>query len=464
MKTPVRTARAALLMITALAACTATANAAGPKYDAGYGTVALPTIAGAKNLNPTKCEVLVHDTLGFSGQVSAYEPGARALSTSVQKTFIGLADTHGRTNFPWRTVPSGRGEMILASDFGGDMGFAYVHGLVKERRHARTFIVRKSNAATGKDAKWNDVTLKLPETKLDTFGTAVNVLNLMDGGMLVVIDRVDAQRIYRFTATGKPAKFFGTDGVVTNVPTGPAAWYLPQNAATPLIETWDRKFLIAASGRPGQPTGVAAIGLLKLNPTGSVDEGFADRGLWTPPTTLAEEAPLSGTTKRDAPQTLDVVAETSRHDRMTVLFATKRSNEIGSGTLTAALRLSNSGQITSMTKSFDRGGDGGDGGFPDALPYTFVPTKKGFRYASAWSQFGGGNTVYTYGAIGQLNKLLAPPVKDARFNVKGPFLANDFAATGDGKYIYACGALTKKSAKSKKPWSKYSPALRRFKL
>jgi hypothetical protein len=304
------------------------------------------------------------------------------------------------------------------------------------------------------------VTITLPKPKSSTVAD-VNVLNLRDGGVLVVIDRGDLEWIYRFTSTGKPANF-GTNGVVKLDRLGPSSWYLPPRATTPLLETYDGSLIVAASGRPGQPASGEAIGLIKLSASGALVDGFADHGLWIPPTSLAEEKPLSEGTKRDAPQTLSVVGGRAAGEPLTVLFGTKHSNDIGSGTLVAATQLSEKGVRSAITKSFDQSGDGGDGGFPDALPFSFVPTAKGFSYASAWTQTGGGNTTYTYGAIGGLSPTFAPPLTPKRFNTKSKFLANDFAATPDGKHVYACGAIAQ--SRANRPWAKFAPALKRFDL
>jgi hypothetical protein len=450
--------RAALLALVAIAACASTANAANTQYDPSYGTVALPMIFGASQLTPTRCDAINDTTFAITGVAGN---AGRILSTSRQRIAITIAKSNGTSKRAWLGVTSKKGEQLVASDFDANGEFSYVDAPVIDK-HSSQFVVRRTNYKTGSDKHWKDVELKLPALKNSGFDTSVNVLNLDDGGLLLVIDTNEAQRIYRFTAAGKPAKF-GDNGVVTNGAAGGSSWYLAPRSSTPLLETWDHSLIVAASGRPGQPALGSALGLLKIDAQGKVVDGFADHGLWLPPTALEEEKPLDPSQKRLAPQTMSVVGGDAAGKSLTVLFGTKTGNELGTGTLVAAAQLSENGVQKSVSESFDQSSDGGDGGFPDAQPFTFAATATGVKYAQAWSQHAGGNLVFLVGKRVGLSPSLAS-VQEKQIYTKSNFMAYDFAATPNGKYLYACGALADGPIKTSHPWKRYKPVLRRIKF
>lgn len=454
-----RTVRAALLALIAIAACATSANAASSQYDPSYGTVGLPTLAGENRLTPTRCEAADNGSLAITGVAGN---AGRVFSKSRQKVAITIARTNGSTRRSWLRVASKKGEQLVASDLDANGQFSYVDTPVTDR-DSTTFVVRRTNYFLGSDRRWKDVTIKLPALKGSSFGTSVNALNLDNGDLLVVIDRYDAQRIYRFKPTGKPAKF-GVSGVVTNAGIGDGSWYLAPRPSTPLLETWDHAIIVAATGRPGQPALGTALGLLKLDKSGTVVDSFADRGLWLPPTALAEEQPLDPSQKRLPAQTMTVLGGENAGKPLTVLFGTRTQNELGTGTLVATAQLSEKGVQQSISKSIDKASDGGDGGFPDAQPFTFAATAKGYQYAAAWSQADAGNLVYIFGHRASLTPNLAPPVSKKGISAKGKFMAYDFAASPDGKYIYACGALADGPLKTNRPFASYKPVLRRIKV
>ncbi|MGH2959324.1 MAG: hypothetical protein ACRDKE_06945 [Solirubrobacterales bacterium] len=458
MKAPIRTVRAALLTLVAIAACVSTANAASPRIDASFGTKPLATLAGETRLTPISCEARDDGTLAILGQADG--PGWPS-SWKRQKMVANIVDPQNANKGSWMPLKSAKGEYLAASDFAPNRDIAYVNAPVLDKR-SHTFVVRKTNQELGSASKWHDVKISLPLKRIKSYYTSVNVLNLRDHGVLVVIDRVDGQWIYRFTAAGKPADF-GTNGVLRLTKPAPSLWYIPTRAATPLIEAYDGSLIVAASSRPGQASS-DTLGLLKLSARGTVVDSFADHGLWFPPREVPEQKPLEESQKRGAPLTMSVVGGQSAGQPLTVLFGVRVDNQVGTNVLIAAAQLTEAGLQTSVTKSFDVGSNGGDGGFADATPFDFASTTSGFRYASAQSQFRGPTSANTYGKFASLTPSLGAPLDQSRLRMNGKFIPYDFAASPDGKFIYACGAVPRQVANSKRQWSRYAPALKRFKL
>jgi hypothetical protein len=454
----IKTFRIAALAVLALTLCAATASAAGGlKYDAQYGTGKLAKVSGSSYYPINSCEATNNHSLAVSATLSG---GSQPLSTKKQITGIAGISTTRPASRKLNAIKSGVGEKLVASDFAASGAFAYVDSPVLDRK-ASKFVVRKATITGKPYPGWHDVHLTLPgPAKGGSFGE-VNVLNLADGGVLVSISRFDALRIFRYTSSGGPA-VFGNSGVVTTAPMAQSSWYLPNNHATPLLETFDGSLIVAAPGRPGQPKATTGIGLLKLDKSGAVVDGFADHGFWIPPTALAEEKPLFPSDKRLAPEAMKVVRGSGT--TLTVLFATRVEFDTGDSGLIAAAQLTDAGVQTAVSQGFDTATNAGDGGFPDAQPFDFRAAGAGFNYAAAQSQFSSANSGATFGKLVELGPALAPPIEQSKISLEGKFVPFDFAATTDGKYLWACGGYAPKKAKSGIAPKTFQPALRLFKL
>jgi hypothetical protein len=231
-----------------------------------------------------------------------------------------------------------------------------------------------------------------------------------------------------------------------------------------LLETYDGSIIVASSGRPGQAVASKALGLLKLDSSGKVVDGFADHGLWTPPASLADEKPLEAGEKRLTPIMMSVVGGTAAGKPLTALFGTQVEQSASTNVSIAAAQLTENGAQTFVTKSFDDASNGGDGGFPDAYPFDFAATDNGFRYANAVTQFANGTSARSYGKIAALTPSLTGPLSQKTFRIAGNFMAYDFAATPDDKYLYGCGSVSTGGINPGGGWKNYAPAIRRFKL
>jgi hypothetical protein len=455
-----RILRAGLLAALALAACAATANAAGINYDAGYGTKLLPTIAGSPFLPANDCESINNHSLAISAQLRG---GSRPASKSRQVTAILIANTNNPGARKWRPVKSSIGEQIVGSDFSPSGDFAYVDSPVLDRK-ATKFVVRK----VGTDGKsfpgWHDAAIRLAAPAKGGSYKDVSVLNLRDGGVLVSISRFDAVRVFRFTKSGARANF-GVGGVVETARMEPSSWFAANHGVTPLVENGDGTLLVAAPGRPRLPRVTSGIGLLKLDKSGVPVDGFADHGFWTPPKTLGDETSIPSDSKTLAGETLGVIGGEGTGLPLTVLFGMRVEFTTGIEERVATAQLSDAGLETAFSKPFDTATNAGDGGFPDAIPFDFKRTQRGYTYAAAWSQLRDQNSGSSFGKVVGLGPLLAPPIRTQTIDIaKAKFMAWDFAATADGKYVYACGGVRPTHVKSGTVSKAYSPALRVFKL
>ncbi|MBJ7458300.1 MAG: hypothetical protein JHD02_03850 [Thermoleophilaceae bacterium] len=463
-RTVFKTVRAALLAFAAVAAFASTATAASQQYDSSYKTVLLPTGDGAGRIAATSCEALTKDTFAIVGKIGGNGPSESASAGSHVRTAILTADANGRSRLGWRRVNGRAGETLAASDFAASGEFTYINSLIAGKK-ALKLIVRRARPDGRPSSRWKDATINLPAIKGRATFTNMNVLNLRDGGVLVVVHRRDKQRLYRFDPTGKPSvSSFGTKGRLTLAPVSTETWYLPTDSATPLLETHDGSLIVAASARPGESAG-KAIGLLKLSANGTPVQSFGDRGLWTPPTAFRSEQPLAADSSREAPLVNAVLGGETPGASLTVLFSTRTRFAAGTATWTGAARLSEVGAQQSISEAFDQATDSGDTGFPDAQPFGFIRTATGLAYAAGWSQLYATNKARGYGTLATLATDLGAPLKLKSVTLPASrFFAMDYAPTPDGRYVYACGAIASGSSAAKNDWKTYSAALRRFKL